>query len=409
MTSLSSLNVAVLSEILSYVEPVEMVCLILCSNELAHLINKSDLIWHALARSWYELSTKQPNQSWRESFIAHYTEYPSSYLPHYRTIKQLWNRLHQAVSTLLPSFDSTLLPGVSKDTIDRLSIIERVAALSNQPVVVPYDWLMFNRLVGGQALIDVNNRETYFAGALGGYSVYDTIVNDRLIPFENAIDQWLKDRTARLLPISVNHYARLARAQSWFFAYLIDSRGQIVRRTGHGDTSHVISPSFTAFLTDYVTKLEAGLFEANDQGICRSLRDDPMGSVAVTEGIRVRVSVLYIPEMSIADDDTMRHTFTYHIKIDHDCSTSIKAKLTTRRWTIIDGSGHEEEVEGPGVIGKFPTIYPGCPVFEYNSISGVQTTTGSMHGYFLFKVEGSERIINVRVGEFRFDPTRNAV
>ena len=41
-------------------------------------------------------------------------------------------------------------------------------------------------------------------------------------------------------------------------------------------------------------------------------------------------------------------------------------QLLTRHWVITDGTGHIEEVRGPGVVGKQPTLEPG-ESFEYTS------------------------------------------
>ena len=41
-------------------------------------------------------------------------------------------------------------------------------------------------------------------------------------------------------------------------------------------------------------------------------------------------------------------------------------QLLSRHWIITDGAGHVEEVRGPGVVGKQPTLAPG-ESFEYTS------------------------------------------
>jgi uncharacterized protein affecting Mg2+/Co2+ transport len=47
---------------------------------------------------------------------------------------------------------------------------------------------------------------------------------------------------------------------------------------------------------------------------------------------------------------------------------------------IRDSTGHEETVTGPGVIGLYPRMYPGCPLFTYESCSPIATATGTMYG-----------------------------
>ena len=54
-------------------------------------------------------------------------------------------------------------------------------------------------------------------------------------------------------------------------------------------------------------------------------------------------------------------------------------KLANRHWIITDGNFATENVSGPGVIGKYPEMYPGA-IFEYASCCPLSTSTGQMGG-----------------------------
>ena len=56
--------------------------------------------------------------------------------------------------------------------------------------------------------------------------------------------------------------------------------------------------------------------------------------------------------------------FSYEIKIIN--KNSFPVKLLSRHWNIKDADGKVEDIFGPGVIGKQPTILPG-QYFEYMS------------------------------------------
>ena len=102
-------------------------------------------------------------------------------------------------------------------------------------------------------------------------------------------------------------------------------------------------------------------------------------SSALTEGIRVRVQSLYLPDQSSPRDD--RFVFAYTITISNE---SLKtAQLRTRHWIITDGRGTVEEVRGDGVVGEQPKLAPGQS-FQYTSGCVLTTPVGTMHGTYRF-------------------------
>ena len=100
-------------------------------------------------------------------------------------------------------------------------------------------------------------------------------------------------------------------------------------------------------------------------------------SSALTEGIRVTVSSVYVPEQSAPA--AKRYVFAYTVKILNE--GVIAAQLRTRHWIITDGNGKVEEVRGPGVVGQQPNLKPG-EAFEYTSGCVLQTARGEMRGTY---------------------------
>lgn len=108
-------------------------------------------------------------------------------------------------------------------------------------------------------------------------------------------------------------------------------------------------------------------------------------STAITEGIRVNVSTVYVPSQSSPGEH--RYVFAYTIRITNEGSEPVQ--LRTRHWIITHGSGKREEVRGPGVVGHQPTLRPG-EHFEYTSGCVLETPRGNMHGtYQMFRPDGS--------------------
>ena len=78
-------------------------------------------------------------------------------------------------------------------------------------------------------------------------------------------------------------------------------------------------------------------------------------SEAVTRGVRVRVESEYSADRSKPSKN--QWFFLYTVTISNEGSEVVQ--LLTRHWVITDGTGHVEEVRGPGVGGHQPTLKPG--------------------------------------------------
>ena len=111
----------------------------------------------------------------------------------------------------------------------------------------------------------------------------------------------------------------------------------------------------------------------------------PGTSTALTEGIRVSVNAVYVPEQS--SPRARRYVFAYTVRIANEGLEP--AQLRTRHWIITDGDGKVEEVKGPGVVGQQPSLKPG-EQFEYTSGCILQTPRGQMRGtYQMHRPDGS--------------------
>jgi ApaG protein len=103
-------------------------------------------------------------------------------------------------------------------------------------------------------------------------------------------------------------------------------------------------------------------------------------SEAVTQGIRVVVRSVYVPEQSVPMSH--RYVFAYTVRITNEGQKT--AQLLNRHWVITHGTGRVEEVRGPGVVGAQPKLEPGQH-FEYTSGCVLSTPHGTMHGTYEMK------------------------
>ena len=117
-------------------------------------------------------------------------------------------------------------------------------------------------------------------------------------------------------------------------------------------------------------------------------------SEAVTRGVRVRVESEYAADRS--NPSKNQWFFLYTVTISNESAEIVQ--LLTRHWVITDGTGHVEEVRGPGVVGKQPTLKPGDR-FEYTSGCPLATPFGVMKGTYQMVTQAGERF-DVKIAPF---------
>ena len=117
-------------------------------------------------------------------------------------------------------------------------------------------------------------------------------------------------------------------------------------------------------------------------------------SEAVTRGVRVHVQSEYAPSRS--KPALNEWFFVYTVKISNEGAEPVQ--LVTRHWVITDGTGHVEEVRGPGVVGKQPRLKPG-ESFEYTSGCPLPTSFGVMEGTYQMVSESGD-LFDARIAPF---------
>lgn len=118
---------------------------------------------------------------------------------------------------------------------------------------------------------------------------------------------------------------------------------------------------------------------------------------AVTGGVCVRVTPVFLEEESSPDEG--RYFWAYTIEISNEGTDSVQ--LRSRHWRITDGNGRTEEVRGPGVVGKTPVLKPG-ESFTYTSGCPLTTPSGIMAGtYQMTREDGT--LFNVTIPAFSLD------
>lgn len=115
----------------------------------------------------------------------------------------------------------------------------------------------------------------------------------------------------------------------------------------------------------------------------------------ITSGVEVQVETIFQPEHSnILHNDFF---FSYHITIHNRNNFTIQ--LMRRKWKITDSNFDVRLVEGEGVIGRQPVLYPG-DVFQYVSGCNLQSAIGKMEGIYVFENKQLRKEFEVTVPAF---------
>jgi ApaG protein len=118
---------------------------------------------------------------------------------------------------------------------------------------------------------------------------------------------------------------------------------------------------------------------------------------AVTRGIEVSVEPFYLTEQSSPEEG--RYVWGYRITIDNQSDQRVV--LLSRYWHITDGTGHVQEVRGPGVVGEQPELEPGDS-FNYTSGCPLPTPSGIMVGRYTMQNDGGE-LFEIDIPAFSLD------
>lgn len=127
--------------------------------------------------------------------------------------------------------------------------------------------------------------------------------------------------------------------------------------------------------------------EQVDKNVCSS---------ASTNNITVRVEPSYVPKEEVEGSEEGKNYFRYRVVITNENSFSVK--LISRYWLIINAEGESEEVEGPGVVGRYPYITP-KESYSYHSYCALDTDWGTMEGFYIMMREDGS-VFKAKISRF---------
>ena len=115
----------------------------------------------------------------------------------------------------------------------------------------------------------------------------------------------------------------------------------------------------------------------------------------ITSGVEVQVETIFQPEHSnILKSEFF---FAYHITLFNHNNFTIQ--LLKRKWKISDSNFDVRWVEGEGVVGRQPVLYPGDS-FQYVSGCNLNTAIGKMEGIYVFENKQEQKEFEVTIPQF---------
>ena len=122
-------------------------------------------------------------------------------------------------------------------------------------------------------------------------------------------------------------------------------------------------------------------------------------TIAITENIGVEVESFFTEMHSNPMQDYF--VFSYRITITNNSKFTVQ--LLSRSWEIFDAILERRLVEGDGVIGEQPILYPGTS-YQYMSYCQFKSDAGSMKGHYTFNRVKDNNKFKVMIPEFILMP-----
>ncbi|GMJ01712.1 SKP1/ASK-interacting protein 16 [Hibiscus trionum] len=349
-------------------------------------------------------SFKVAYQLWREAF----SMYPWLLVTR---VKRCWDKLKKWLSNNFPEAEATLRRGASESDIEQLQTLLKVK--------LPLPTRLLYRFHDGQELIDKENSRRAVGsslGIIGGYSFYNHLVNVYLLPISQVIVE-TRGVIRHLGFSSRSKYVVVAAssALSEKLFFLNCTNGQLYVGTRNLPTDGEMIPcvpsalirsvhnfhgdqqqdAMLLWLEEHGHRLENGIIKVRKERGVRSINlfpeVPPLCSTAVTNGVQVRASAVFVPEFADLQYEAEKYMFAYSIRMSllpEGCiingMTFGSCQLSWRHWIIRANEDIISNVNGEAVIGKFPLLHPGEDEFVYESCTPLPSSPGSVEGSFTF-------------------------
>ncbi|XP_022849352.1 F-box protein SKIP16-like isoform X2 [Olea europaea var. sylvestris] len=368
-------------------------------------------------------SFKAAYKAWRQAF----STYP---WPLVIRAKQCWSRLKSWLAVNFPEVLPTLREGASEAEITEFE--------NSMKVKLPLPTRLLYRFCDGQELPNEEFSGSFpstLLGIMGGYSLYDHLVNVFLLPLSQVIldtkgimhHMGFSNRSEYIVVAASATYS-----EKIFF--LNCRTGQLFVGTRnlavdgemlpcvpdtlissvHESKGSEQQDAMLLWLEEHGRRLHDGTIKVRQERKIRSINlfpeQPPLCSSAITNGVKVHASAVFVPEFSNLRDESEKFLFAYSIRMSLSPGGCViegmmfsSCQLYRRHWTIRANDAVVSNVNGEAVIGRFPLLHPGEDEFVYESCTPLPSSLGSIEGSFTF-VPG--RLADPKGGHFKVEVAR---
>lgn len=413
--ALESVGGLAMHVILSKLGPSDAASVSCASKRFRIWVSDDDSLWSKFCSDDLELdspvdpdgnsvpSFKIAYGAWREAFHM----YPWSLVIR---AKRCWNRIKIWLAANFPEVLDTLHKGAKEDEIKSLEMRLKIK--------LPLPTRVLYRFCNGQEVkMDEVSGSTPWnlVGLIGGYLFYEHLVNVFLLPLELVASE-TKGIIRQLGFSSRSKYiVAAASCTNEKIFFLNCSNGQLYVGTRnlmtdgemlpcvpdslissvHDPKGSQLQDAMLLWLEELGQRLEHGIIKVRQEGKIRGINHfpevPPLCQTAVSNGVKVRASAVFVPEFCNLQDESQKYQFAYSIRMSllpEGCIINgmnfSSCQLHSRHWIISISDNIVDSVSGEAVIGKYPLLHQGKEEFVYESCTFLPSLPGSMEGYFTF-------------------------
>jgi len=394
----SSKNVAVLVWLLEHTQ-------FLRGSEIARLFSLSKAVWHIDNEGFWRMKATRTyplndigkatlaNRSWKQYYQTCFDLYGHDGELNFEKIIGIAKDIRSWMKENAPKIHETLQNGAD---VTELSRFLKQRGCKNR------GHLAFWTEIDGQN--SVRDARACQLGFFGGFEFYNYRGNMHLLPMQMILDS--NDSFQQIENYDdMSHCIGFGGNWSTVQLLAVMMKDGTMRKIRSRSASLCYPQSggdFVGFMKWYRDALCGHAFRIDHfGGINRMPRNDKYGSESITDGLRIRVRTLYVPET----DMETQVTITYEFELDSAPGQSPPEGILKSRHFQISEDGKVDIVNGPGVIGLYPKIGPGMEVFRYNSCTRFSRSSRDcwMEGSFLFRLtSGDEFRANIQRFYFKW-------
>ncbi|KAL2652793.1 hypothetical protein R1flu_020921 [Riccia fluitans] len=351
-------------------------------------------------------SYKEAYMSWHNKFA----RYPT---PLVTRARQCWDKIKDWLRVNFAEVLGTLAPGATWGEIERA---ERQLGFP-----LPESVRLLYQMCNGQELPETRGHaedlypdNSFFLGLIGGYQVYEHFVNVRLLSLKEMV-RLTNLVLPRMYPARNVRRIMIARSCNFGKFFFVDCNdGLVYVGTGRleedtemmacvplQDPGAYPNDGMLRWLEYFGHCLQNGTYGVRDHDYgFRSISlfplKEPVCTQAITCGIQVKCSSVFLPELSRIEvpgernDDSYMFAYSVRMRLSEEgnryCGKLMEsAQLAGRHWIIRFGEEIIHDVRGEAVIGLYPVLRAGGEEFVYESRSSQKGKRGgSMEGDFTF-------------------------